>query len=251
MAPVSEAGTRGAARAAATVLLPDPAGPSIVTIMARFLPPTRRQLPEQAKKPEARLDGIGALELDAFDRGQSGDRAEHGQPVVTAAVERPAAEPCRHSADTEPVARRPDVPPIRQAPRPRPRCGRTPSATARRRRARRSRPGHGRRRGRAEGSSTSAGTSAAETVAPTSSRRAHLHVARRLPVHLAAVVHGDPRAHALEHVEQPRPARVEPAPWTVSSDPGTVRAPTRSGAAEENRPGSRPSRGPAGPPSGR
>ena len=80
---------------------------------------------EEAGK--ARRDRVGAAQLDALARGDTGDRAEHREAMVAARVDDTAAQPCRNASDPEAVARRPDV--TADAPElldDAPRSGRTP-----------------------------------------------------------------------------------------------------------------------------
>ena len=81
------------------------------------------------------------------------------------------------------------------------------------------------------------GTSDAFTVAPTSSEeRTSTSPAGSPPIE-PAVVDRDPRAHALEDVEQTRSPRVEADAVNRTDEPGTIAAATRKGAADEMSPG--------------
>ena len=98
---VAEAEPRGEPRA--TVLLPAPAGPSIATITVRSIAAdlawsggAARTISKNAGKltPTASAPSIA----HALARDEAGDRAEHRDAVVAAAVDPAAAEPCRDAA---------------------------------------------------------------------------------------------------------------------------------------------------------
>ena len=235
MAPVSRyRNPRRCARAAATVLLPDPAGPSIVTISGAITAYPVDSCPSTEKKP-------GKL---------SASTASARWSSTPSTEDNPATAPSMASRWSPRLS---NVPPRSLAGTPR---TRNPSRVALMPAYPAKPVDHAldavgllqpRLRGAPhDGLARAAAGDEGEEVEPVDRRtgrgdgRADEFDARTSTspagslVHLAAVVHGDPRTHALEHVEQPRPARVQPDPVDRRMlDLGTVRAPTRSGAAEE------------------
>src|SRR4029077_16926663 len=75
----------------ATVDLPDPAGPSIATIVIRVSRDQRRDVVAEPRVRDRR--GLHSHDLDALARSQPGDRPEQRQTVVAVGVDRSSAQP--------------------------------------------------------------------------------------------------------------------------------------------------------------